>query len=172
MRIPPWILLVGGLAIIVVAAGAAFALGGGDETDGPPQAAVTPTQAPSDPFGKAPAMTAHITRIFPEHAAKVEQRRTQPSNAGPSGICAVVNYKDLAENNQWFRMAFDDKEVTQELTLILQGTQAEPEGATMCYAPTGGVSAGVHSAAIIMQDPRASSGAPNELVAWKFEVIP
>jgi hypothetical protein len=175
MRIPPWVILVAGtVVIVVVAAGATFALGGDDDDDGGQVATgtPTPTQATGDPFGKAPAMTEHITQVIPAHGLKVQQRNTRPTASGPSGVCAVVNYKDLAENNQWFRMAFDDKEVTQELTLIIKGTQASPEGATMCYAPDGGVPVGIHSAAIIMQDPRDTSGTARELVAWKFEVIP
>ena len=174
MRVPPWVLLILGTVVIVaVVAGATFALGGDDDGGGTVAGGTaTATRATGDTFGAAPKMTAHITQVIPSHGTKIQQRTTLPSGRGASGICAVVNYKDLPENNQWFRMAVDDAEVTQKLTLVLEGTEADPKGATMCYAPEGGVPVGVHSAAIIMQDPRDTSGAPKELVAWKFEIIP
>ena len=95
----------------------------------------------------------------------------QRETNGKSGICATVNYKDLPENQLWFRMAVDDKEVTPELSLFLVGTQAAPEGATMCYAPKDGLAIGRHSAAIIVQNPNSTSGPPQETVAWKFDVV-
>lgn len=173
MRVSPVLLLiVGTVVIIVVAAGATFALGGGDDDDGGATAVAGTPTASGDVFGAPPNMTAHITSITPGHGEKIQQRATLPSGRGASGICAVVNYTDLPENNQWFRMAVDDAEVTQKLTLLLDGSESDPKGATMCYAPPGGVPVGVHSAAIIMQDPRNMSGTARELVAWKFEVIP
>lgn len=160
--------------LIAAVIAAAIIFTGGDDDD--PSAATgtaTPTRVSDDDFGAPPAMTEHITKVTPAHADTVQRRATGrgPDPLLPGGICAEVNYKDVPENNQWFHMAVDGKIVTQELDLFLIGTDAEPEGATMCYAPDGGLEPGVHDAAVVMRDPRNLSGTPRELVAWKFEVI-
>ncbi|MEX0784206.1 MAG: hypothetical protein WD557_16315 [Dehalococcoidia bacterium] len=177
MRIPPWALLSGGLVLIAGVIAAVMILSAGGDDD-PTLAAgtPTPTRAPSDAFGPTPTMTEHVSEVLPAHGERIQQQATRRGAATltPRGVCAVVSYKDLPENNQWFRIAVDDKEVTAEkdsVTLILDGTEADPQGATMCYAPPDGLSLGLHSAAIAVQDPKSTGGVPQELVAWKFEVI-
>lgn len=175
------LLVAGTIAVIAATVFAAIAMGGDDTpasadattatvTTSAPAGTTTPAQTPdSNELGPAPVMTAHVTKILPEHGGKVKQAATRESN-GQSGVCAVVSYKDLPENNQWFRMAVDDQEVTQKLSLIVTSKE-DPEGATMCYAPKDGLSVGRHSAAIIVQNPRVTSGPPQETVAWKFDVV-
>jgi hypothetical protein len=164
------------VGLVAIGAALAFIVVMADDGDAGSDAAdagttPTPTPASDDTFGKAPAMTAHVLQITPEHASRVQQKQTAPSRSGPAGICAKVSYQDLPENNQWFQMAVDEKIVTPELTLFLEGTEQDPTGATICYAPKDGLSLGVHSAAVAVISPRNLSGPPQELVGWKFEVI-
>lgn len=170
------LLVTGLVAVVAASAFAAISLGNDDDpatadTTSPTATAEGATPGATEDVypGPAPEMTDHITQIIPEHGGQMKQALTRQT-AGQSGVCAVVSYKDLPENNQWFRMAVDDKEVTQELTLIPTSRDA-PEGATMCYAPVEGLEVGRHTAAIIVQNPRSTGGVALETVAWKFEVV-
>src|SRR5688572_7247518 len=106
MRIPPQALLAGGLVLIGAVIAAAIIFAGGDDDD--PSAATgtaTPTRAASDAFGAPPTMTEHVTEVIPTHGGNIKQASTRRGVATltPTGVCAVVSYKDLPENNQWFR---------------------------------------------------------------------
>jgi hypothetical protein len=175
MRLHPYALLVGGLVLIAAVIAAVVIMSGGDDDPAAASPGTTPTatRVSEDDFGPAPQMTEHITDVTPPHAETVQRRATGPGPDArfPSGICAEVSYQDLPENNQWFGMAVDGEIVTPKLDLYLRGTQENPEGAAMCYAPDGGLEAGVHDAAVIMRNPANLSGPAQELVAWKFEVI-
>lgn len=135
----------------------------------------TPTPKPTiDPnsLGPAPVLGGNVVSITPEHGAEVKQAATHSPNPNqPGGICANVTFDGLAENAQWFRMAFDGEEVTQKLTWIVT-TKVAPEGGRVCYAPAEGFTEGRHSVALAVQDPRNPQVATRQMVAWKFDVIP
>lgn len=123
-------------------------------------------------FGTAPVLGGNITKITPEHASKVTQASTRsPIQTKPGGICAEVNFKDLPENAQWFRMVLDDTEVTTKLTWIV-ASRENPQDGKVCYAPVEGLTPGRHTAAMAVQDPRNPSSTTRQIVAWAFEVTP
>ena len=131
----------------------------------------TPTPLASE-FGTAPVLGGNITKITPEHASKVTQLSTRsPNQSRPGGICAEVNFKDLPENAQWFRMVLDDTEVTTKLTWIV-ASRENPQDGKVCYAPAEGLAAGRHTAAMAVQDPRNTGSTTRQIVAWAFEVTP
>jgi len=135
----------------------------------------TPTPRPTtDPnsLGPAPALGGNITAITPEHGAQVKQSTTRsPDPNNPHGLCVTVNFDGLPENFQWFRVAYDADEVTQKLVLIAKSTE-NPKDGRLCYAPTEGFTPGVHSAAVVVQDPRNPQASTRQTVAWKFTVVP
>ncbi len=149
--------------------------------DGPTKAAdATSTAASSSPtrppipadFGPAPTLGGNVKTISPAHAALVKQATTRsPSAEVPHGLCAEVTFDGLPENAQWFRVAFDDKEVTEKLTWIV-ASKTDPKDGKVCYAPVEGFTAGKHSAALSVQDPRNPASKPKQVVAWAFEVTP
>ena len=130
-----------------------------------------PTLSPGD-YGAPPILGGNITKISPEHASKVTQASTRsPVQTKPGGICADVNFKDLPENAQWFRMVLDDTEVTTKLTWIV-ASRDNPQDGRVCYAPEAGLPVGRHTAAMAVQDPRNTSSTTRQIVAWAFDVIP
>lgn len=135
----------------------------------------TPTPKPTiDPeaLGPPPVLGGNITKITPEHGARVKQAATRsPNPNNPGGICADVTFDGLPENAQWFRMAFDGDEVTQKLTWIVSSNVAPKDG-RVCYAPAEGFKEGRHSVALAVQDPRNPQVPTRQIVAWKFDVIP
>ena len=136
-----------------------------------PAPAKTPTSPPPE-FGTAPVLGGNITKITPEHASKVTQLSTRsPNQTRPGGVCADVNFKDLPENAQWFRMVLDDTEVTTKLTWIV-ASRENPLDGKVCYAPAEGLAAGRHTAAMAVQDPRNTGSTTRQIVAWAFEVTP
>ena len=141
--------------------------------EGTPAASGSPTRPPIPAdFGPAPTLGGNVKTITPAHAAQVKQASTRsPSAQVPHGLCAEVTFDGLPENAQWFRVAFDDKEVTEKLTWIV-ATQTDPKDGKVCYAPTEGFAAGKHSAALSVQDPRNPASKPKQVVGWAFEVIP
>jgi hypothetical protein len=173
MRLPPQALLAGGLVLIAAIIGAVIILSGGDDDD--PASAIgtpTPTRAASDDFGQEPAMTEHIHKLIPEHAASIQKAQTVQRQNSASGICAEVTYQELPQNNLMFQMAIDGEIVTPETTVeIIVGTLEAPERGRLCYATPEGLSLGVHDAAVAVQDPNNLAGPPTEVVGWKFEVI-
>ncbi len=135
----------------------------------------TPTPSPTpdpDALGPAPALGGNITAITPAHGAQVKQASTRsPDPNNPHGLCVTVNFDGLPENFQWFRVAYDADEVTQKLVLIAT-TTVNPKDGRICYAPVEGFTPGVHSAAVVVQDPRNPQASTRQTVAWKFTVIP
>lgn len=143
------------------------------QTAAPPTPATTPTPT-VDPngLGPAPVLGGNVLSISPQHGAKVSQANTRTTNPQrPGGLCIQVSYDGLPENNQWFRVAFDGKEVTQQLVLIVASTNS-PTGGTMCYSPPEGFTVGRHSAAVAVQDPKNPTAPTRQVVSWKFDVTP
>jgi hypothetical protein len=178
MRVPPWVILVGGLAAIaVLIVVAVVAAGGGDDDDDANAAPgeETPTRVPEDAIGPAPTMTDHIQKVTPEHGSKVQQAQTIESPNGGRGICAEVRYEGLPQNNLHFLMALDGELVLPAKTsvILLEGTEANPIRGLLCHGTEGGpgLSPGIHSAAVSVQDPNNLNAAASEVVGWKFEVI-
>src|SRR3990172_7266121 len=127
--------------------------------DGPDTPATTPTPGTTgtpgipDDFGPAPVLGDNITSISPEHAAKVTQASTRTVNLGaPKGICAEVTFDGLPQYAQWFRIAVDGVEVTEELLWIVP-TREAPTTGKVCFVPEAGLAVGKHTAAIAVQDP-------------------
>ncbi len=175
MRVPPWAILVGGLAAIAVLIVVAFVAA--DDDDGPgASAAGTPTPTVSgDPFGPAPTMTEHIHKVTPEHESRVQQAQTIESPNGGRGICAEITYEGLPQNQLHFLMALDGELVLPEKysLVLIEGTEADPIRGLLCHGTEGGpgLSPGIHSAAVSVQDPNNFSAPATEVVGWKFEVI-
>ncbi|MGI8925807.1 MAG: hypothetical protein ACR2HN_04075 [Tepidiformaceae bacterium] len=151
------------------------ACGDGPDKDPPPAATATPTSPPVDtgPFGKAPLLGGNVTKVAPEYAQRIPQAATKPATTqSRAGVCAEVNFEGLTEGNaQWFRMAYDGKEVTVELTWFVTRTDELTDG-VVCYAPTAGLAVGLHNAALTVRDPRSSTAPARQVIAWKFEVVP
>jgi hypothetical protein len=120
----------------------------------------------------APVLGGNITDITPVHGAKVRQASTtSPDPNNPRGACAKVNFTDLPENFQWFRMVFDGQEVTSQLVLIAASNNAPKDG-TICFAPVKGFTVGHHIAGIAVQSPRDPNATTRQIVQWSFDVIP
>lgn len=170
----------------VFALGISAACGDGPESSSDP-AAPTPIRTPMpnttpggattrapipDDFGPAPTLGGNVLRISPAHSEKVKQAVTRTANPQrPSGLCAEVTFDGLPENAQWFRIAFDDKEVTSRLVWIIT-SQTNPKDGRVCYAPDDGFTVGKHLAAMSVQDPRNPTAPIKQVVSWAFEVIP
>jgi hypothetical protein len=120
-------------------------------------------------------MTEHILSVTPEHGSKVPRARTIESPNGGRGICAEVAYEGLPQNNLHFLMALDGELVLPKYTsvVVTEGTQADPVKGLLCHGTEGGpgLSPGIHSAAVSVQDPDNLSAPASEVVGWKFEVI-
>lgn len=177
--------MVGATVLLFAAAGCSTAsttttAGAGDLAKTPQNTTLTPgpttvpssgSPSPTPEIGPAPLLAGNITAISPKHAAKVKQIDTRsPNPQQPRGVCADVNFTDLPENFQWFRMAFDGAEVTQKLVLIASSAQA-PEDGRICYAPTEGFTVGRHSVAVSVQSPRDTTAPTRQIVSWVFDVV-
>ena len=130
-----------------------------------------PTQTPdAQPYpGPEPKLGGNITAITPANGQAITQLDSQsPNPERPRGVCFVADFKDLPENALWFRMAVDDKEVTEELT-ILAASRDNPVGGRFCYAPKAGLAVGRHSAAVSVRNPNNDKDL-RQLVAWRFEI--
>lgn len=180
MRLRTLFVLPGAVALIALGAcGDGPDKAGGTPAPGRTAAAVnstpdgSPTRKPiPDDFGPAPRLGGNVLKISPAHAEKVKQSSTRsPNPQRPNGLCAEVTFEGLPENAQWFRIAFDDREVTSKLTWIV-ASQTDPKDGKVCYAPEAGFTVGKHSAAISVQDPRNPTAATKQIVGWAFEVIP
>ena len=153
------------------------ACGDGPDPEPTPTAAAGASASPTaggsaqvDKFGPAPTFGENVIKLSPGYAETVKQLATQTRNPQrPNGICAEVSFAGLPETGRWFRMAVDGVEVTEKLVWIVS-SNTTPTGGTMCYAPTAGISVGVHQAAISVQDPNNITARTKELVAWAFEV--
>ncbi len=125
-----------------------------------------------DDFGPAPLLGGNITKITPEHAAKVPQSSTVTTNLGdPKGICAEVTFDGLPQYAQWFRMAVDGVEVTEQLLWIVPTREAPTRG-KVCFTPEKGLAVGKHTAALAVQDPNNPLADSKQVVGWAFEVVP
>lgn len=166
------------MRILVTAAAAALLAAavscGGDTaepaTDGTaPSPATSPTSTP-DPFGPPPQLGEYVLEVVPPHRAQVRQEElVVESPLTPGGICARVDFRDLAENALWFRMAVDGEEVTPRLSWFARANSTE---ATVCYAPPEGLAPGIHQVALVVQNPFNQNEPPRQIVAWGFEVTP
>lgn len=144
---------------------------GPDDGAGTPTAQASATSGGSDDFGPAPTLGGNIVKVSPAHAAQVKQVSTRSPNATrPNGVCVEVSFEDLPELGRWFRLALDGTEVTTQLVWRL-GTNTDPTGGTMCFAPAEGIAVGKHTAAVSVQDPNNIQARTRQIVAWKFEVI-
>ncbi len=175
------------LAALALSTLAAFACGDGGSAPGTSATATTATSAPrpttargssspgTNPGPKLPQ--GNVDAIHPTHGQKVTQASTRtPDPKRPNGVCAQVNFKDLPENGQWFRLVLDGKEVTaaKDITWVLP-TDANtklPEAGTLCYAPKDGLGIGPHQVALGVQNPRNASEPTRQIVEWEFEVTP
>ena len=120
----------------------------------------------------APVLGGNVTAISPVHGATVRQiTTTSPDPQNPHGVCAKVDFTDLPENFQWFRMVFDGQEVTSQLVLIAKSTEAPKDG-SICYAPEKGFSVGHHIAGVAVESPRDPTASPRQIVQWSFDVVP
>ena len=169
------------LAALAVTGLCLLAAGCGDGSGAKSAPTVKPTVAARTPGSStipAPKLpSGNVEAIRPAHGASVTQAATRTVNADrPNGICAQVNFKDLPENGQWFRMVVDGKEVTGggEITWVVPANaQTEaPPGGTMCYAPKEGLPAGKHQVALGVQNPRNAAEPTRQIVEWEFEVTP
>ena len=73
--------------------------------------------APADPFGPAPVLGGNVLNLRPAHGEQVSQAATRAaSQTSPGGLCIEVSFTGTPEFGQWFRVAFDESEVTEEMT--------------------------------------------------------
>lgn len=159
-------LTIGGAALAALVALGACGDGPGDGQPTP-----TPGSTSTDGFGPAPTLGSAITQITPAHAAKVSVSSMKNLPPG-KGICFEADFGGLQESGQWFRMAVDANEVTTKLTWIV-ATNESPKGGTACFTPPAdGLSVGMHTAAVSVQNPRNTAEPARQVVAWKFEVVP
>ncbi len=148
------------------AATSTTAAGADASTTGTPR----PTRAPDD-YGDAPLLEGYVLKVSPEYATKVTQASTRtPFPDRPGGLCAEVSFEGLPENAQWFRVAINGVEVTQELTWVVPRRDAPTEG-KLCYAPTTGLPLGRIEAAIVVQNPTNPSEASRQVAQWQFDVV-
>jgi hypothetical protein len=144
--------------------------------DGPdPVPTPTPTRAAATPPAGSPTIpppdvpSGNIDAIRPQHGARIPQAQTRsPDPNNPAN--------GLPENFQWVRMFFDDTEVTvsPDILLIAPTTARDqaPQGGTMCYMPRDGLSVGVHTVTVGIQNPRNPQEPTRQVVQWQFEVTP
>lgn len=145
---------------------AVLATCGGGSKNGP--ATVSPTE---DPFGLPPTLGGNVVEVIPAHGSRVAQSETRSGTLNaPSGVCVRANFEGLPERTLWFRMAIDGVEVTDRLVWFLSAQDAL-EG-TACYRQAEGLPVGLHSAAVVVQNPFNLNEPPRQLVAWAFEVTP
>lgn len=128
-----------------------------------------PTRAPGD-YGPEPILEGYVLRVTPAWGTTVKQAATRtPNPANPRGLCAEVSYEGLPENNQWFRMAVNGVEVTQQLTIITDRAE-NPTGGLLCYAPEEGLPVGRIQAAVVVQNPNNPDENTRQVAQWEFDV--
>lgn len=157
--------------LVFVVAGAAVWAGGNSDDPGAPQSPQSTATIPIDEFGPAPTLGGWVLDVFPAHASAVPQELTRGDNSGARGVCFEASFHDLPENALWFRMAVDDKEVTTQGVWTVSSRDA-PEGGRFCYDPPEGLSVGLHTAAVTVQNPNNPAEETRQAVGWAFEVIP
>lgn len=142
---------------------------GATSTPGGVPTSTIPTRAAGD-YGPEPILEGYILEVTPPWATSVTQAATRsPNPSNPRGLCAQVSYEGLPENNQWFRMAVNGVEVTQELTLITDSLE-NPTGGRLCYAPEEGLPIGRVQAAVVVQNPNNPNENTRQVVQWEFDV--
>jgi hypothetical protein len=165
------LVVAGGVLLLAVAVVIALAVGGGDDDPAPaadPDA--TPTLTAGD-FGPPPTLGEWVVSVFPVHASVVPRSLTQTTNPNnPRGVCFEASFIGLPQSALHFRMAVDEQEVTTEGIWIVD-SEENPTRGTFCFDPAEGLEPGVHTAAIVVQDPDGVSE-PRQIVAWAFEVVP
>lgn len=145
----------------------------GDGPDSNPTPAPTATQAATDSFGPAPTLGGNIVKVTPAHAARVARASTVTTNQlVPKGVCVDVDFTGLTNSGQAFRFIVDEKDVTAagDTTWVVDST-TQPKNGKLCYSPKSGLSVGIHSAAVGVQDSNNVQAPFKQVVAWKFEVI-
>ncbi len=142
------------------------------------QANATPTPQPSavSQFGVPPVLGGNVTAVAPGWAKSVKQAQTLKADPDKNtAVCGKINFDSPAQNIQWFRMAVDGTEVTTQATIaVLTDSSQTVKGSAICWAPKDGkgLSVGIHSAAISVQEPNATTAPVLQTVAWKFQVTP
>lgn len=148
------------------------ACGDGPNSDATPTARPTPTSAATDGFGPAPVLGGNILKVSPEHGSRVRRASTVTTNQlVPKGVCVDVDFTGLPTTGQAFRFIVDEQDVTAggDTVWKVDSTTA-PKNGTLCYAPKNGLTVGVHSAAVGVQDSANVQAPFKQVVAWKFEV--
>jgi hypothetical protein len=116
----------------------------------------------------------NIDAISPAHGARITQLESRTPADTRGGVCVQVNFDEAPEQFQWFRMVFDEEEVTVSpdtlLLLPSNAQQVQPEGGTMCYAPEAGFAPGIHTVTVAVQNPRNPGEPTRQIVQWQFEV--
>ena len=159
-----------GLPLLLLAAAAC-----GDGPDAPretPTPRATPTSAATGGFGPAPVLGGNILKVSPGYAARVTRASTITSNPlVPKGVCVDVDFAGLPTTGQAFRFIVDEKDVTAGGDTVWKvDSTTSPKDGTLCYAPKEGLTVGVHSAAVGVQDSNNVQAPFKQVVAWKFEV--
>ena len=167
----------------LLCAGLVFAACGDGPGTGTPTAAATKKAAKSPTAvsgsatvdtqaypGPDPKLGGNIKVITPTNGQTVTQADTRsPNPQRPRGICFEADFTGLEEQILWFRMALDDKEVTESMTWVV-ASQTDNKGGRGCYAPAEGFAPGRHSAAVSVRNPNNANEPPKQIVAWRFEV--
>ena len=169
---------IGGLAL------AALAVACGDGPDpvvtrtATTAAVATATVPPAQTIPAPTIPEGNIEAIKPVHGAKIPQaatRNTVPDDP-TNGVCVQVNFDGMPEQMQWVRMIVDEEEVTVSPDILLfyptDAQETEPEGGTMCYLPPDGLSVGVHTVTVGIQNPRNPQEPNRQIVQWQFQVTP
>lgn len=180
LRLPAFALAL--CAVAPVAFAAACGDGPSSDPTSTPTSATRTVSTPPGGFGPAPVLGGNVKTLTPAHGTRVTQAATRTTNAKlPHGMCAEVSFDGLPETGQWFRLAFDGKEVTasKDVYWILSSSPSDPskitenpKGGKVCYAPADGFTIGIHQAAITVQNPRNPSEPTREAIGWAFEVTP
>ena len=160
--------LAGPLGLLLLAA----ACGDGPATTETPTPRPTPTSAATDGFGPAPVLGGNILKVSPAHGTRVTHASTVTTNqVAPKGVCVDVDFAGLPTTGQAFRFIVDEKDVTAggDTVWKVDSTTA-PKNGTLCYSPKDGLTIGVHSAAVGVQDSTNVQAPFKQVVAWKFEV--
>lgn len=164
-------LLALGLPFFVLLVSAAC--GDGNASEATPTVKPSPTSAaPADGFGPAPVLGDNILKVSPAHAAQVKRAATITTNQlSPKGVCVEVSFEGLPTTGQAFRFIVDEQDVTAGGDTVWKVDSATaPKNGTLCYSPKAGLTVGIHSAAVGVQDSTNVQAPFKQVVAWKFEV--
>jgi len=157
--------IVAGTCAAVVGLALSGACGGGSSPATP-----TPTPPRATPTVAAPALGGNVTAVVPVHGASVTQASTRsPDPQRPVGVCFTANFEGLPEEGLWFRLVLDGREVTPQLTWVVPVAPNPPRA---CYATPAGLTAGRHSASVVVRNPLNAQEPPRKTVTWSFEVTP